>query len=91
MEEFDYLNSNVSKAFNESLEDRTSLVLEREIRERARLLHNLRYPKDEAVLRIRRNLAWEFDDTWTRKEPKVMAMVETIVSELYKHLTNKRD
>ena len=91
MEEFDYLNSNVSKDFEDSLGDRSSHMFEREIKERAQLLHNLHYPKDQTILRIRHNLAWEFDDAWTRKEPKMVAMVETIVYDVYKRLADKRD
>ena len=89
MEEFDYLNSNVSKAFNEKIRVRSEEMFEREVRERAQMLYNLRYSQEDAVTRIEDNLAWEFDDTWTQRAPSCQSRVSSLVAEIYGRLKGR--
>lgn len=91
MEEFDYLNSNVSAAFNEKMRTRSLEAFEREVRERAKLLYNLRYPLDDAIARIKQNIVWEFDDAWVYRVPIIYSKVEEIVKERYARMQNRAD
>lgn len=91
MEEFDYLNSNVSVPFNESMADRSREAFSREVKDKARLMYNLRFGKKEAVERILGNIAWEFDDTWTTRLPEGYEDVESIVDAVYGKMAGKKD
>lgn len=91
VEEFDYLNSNISEPFNEALVVRSDDMLQREVRDRARLLYNLRYDVKKATARIRNNVAWEFDHSWNKNDPAVLARVDDIVADVYKRMEGKRD
>ena len=58
----------------------------RAIEERARLLHNLRYPVKQATARIRADLDWEFDaDLASTPRPKFYKDVPGIVKTVYAH------
>jgi len=91
VEEFDYLNSNISKPFNEALEVRSDEMFSREVREKARLLYNLRYGKEKAIARIKNNIDWEFDHSWNKNDPTILGRVEEIVADAYKRMEGKRD
>lgn len=91
MQEFDYLESNLSSRFAGELDGRSLEAFKQEVKERAALLLTLRYSAAQAVARIEQNIRWEFDDAWTRKEPTVLGLVEKIVGEVYKnHPDSKR-
>jgi hypothetical protein len=91
MEDFDYLNPNISVAFNEKLAGRSRDAFEKEVKERARLLYNLKFGKKEAVDRIQRNIAWEFDSTWTSRLPDAHKLVKKIVGAVYSGMAGKKD
>lgn len=64
---------------------------ENAVRERARLLFNLKYPLAEAVQRIRRGLDWEFDATvWPKQPPAFFARVPGWVEAVYTQMTPGR-
>jgi len=90
-EQFDYLNSDVSAPFNEKLAARSQETFEREVRERAQLMCHLRFRREDTIARLKQNIAWEFDDAWTKKAPSIHAQIEAIVTEVYKHLEGKKD
>jgi len=83
---FDYMQSNLSKRFNAGLAGRFDEAFVAEVKERARLLFNLRVPLDEAVERISKNIEWEFDDTWTGGTPPVHEQTREIVTGVFAHL-----
>lgn len=85
MQEFDYLESNLSSKFAKELDGRSLEAFKQEVKERATLLLQLRYSASQAIARIEQNIRWEFDDTWTHKEPAVLGFVETIVGDVYKN------
>ena len=89
MQEFDYLSSNLSIRFTEELEGRCIEMFKREVRERAGLLFNLRFSQEEAVRRIESNIRWEFDDTWTRKEPLILPAVKDLVADVYRKRSSR--
>lgn len=61
---------------------------EKAVRERARLLFNLRYPASAATQRILAGLSWEFDTSvWPRKAPGFMKSVKKWVDDTYKQMT----
>jgi hypothetical protein len=91
MEPFDYLNSNLSARFGGEMRTRSVEEFEREIRERARLLFNLKYKAADAAARIRQNVAWEFDDAWTKALPDFATRIDDIVAAVYKHVEGKKD
>jgi hypothetical protein len=91
VEEFDYLNSNLSEQFNQKISVRSMEMFELEVKERTRLLFNLRYPEDKAVARIRNNIEWEFDHSWNANDPAVLDRVATIVKDYYKYMQGKLD
>ena len=84
---FDYLESNLSKSFKESIAGRFDEAFVSEVKERSRLLFNLRVPLEEAIDRINKNVEWEFDGTWTGGAPPVHEQTREIVSAVYAHLT----
>jgi len=84
---FDYMQSNVSKRFNEDLGGRFDESFRADVQERARLLFNLRLSLDEAVERINKNVEWEFDGTWTSGLPPVHEQTREIVAAVYAKLT----
>jgi hypothetical protein len=43
------------------------------------------------VSRLKQNIAWEFDDAWTRKSPSVSDRIDELVALVYKHLEGKKD
>ena len=90
-EEFDYLNSNVSKPFNEKVQARSEEMFKREVLERARLLHNLNYSSQDAIARIKDNISWEFDGTWTTKNPAIFEEIDGLVKSVFKKLEGKLD
>jgi hypothetical protein len=90
-EEFDYLNSNLSEGFGKKIVVRSGEMFVKEVRERARLLYNLKFAPDDAVARIQQNLAWEFDDGWKNSKPEVFGQIKQIVADLYGHMQNKLD
>jgi len=90
MEEFDYLNSNLSKRFGKEIEKRSEETFEVEVRERARLLFNLGYGIKDAVERIKKNIEWECDDAWTLKLPGFYEKVEAITKDQYDRLSGKK-
>ncbi len=90
-EEFDYLNSNLSEPFNEKVLVRSEEMFKREVLERARLLHNLKYSSKDAITRIKDNLSWEFDGTWTTRLPGIFEQIDELVNSVYKKLEGKLD
>jgi putative IMPACT (imprinted ancient) family translation regulator len=90
-EQFDYLNSNLSLPFNEKIAVRNAEMFEREVRERAKLMCHLKYSQADTVSRLKQNIAWEFDDAWTRKSPSVSDRIDELVALVYKHLEGKKD
>lgn len=90
-EEFDYLNSNLSAPFNEQMKVRSNEAFVREVTERAQMLYNLKYAPADAIARIRKNLEWEFDDTWAVRFPDAHGKVKEIVEGIYKRMEGKRD
>jgi len=91
VEEFDYLNSDVSELFNKALAVRSGEMFDREVAERAKLLYNLHYGLAEATARIKCNIEWEFDDSWTNNRPQIHARIDKVVKELYARMKEKRD
>ena len=60
----------------------------RAIRERAKLLFNLRFSLAEATDRIQAAYTWEFDDAFeSTKLPDFYAEIPALVGAVYKHLT----
>ena len=90
-EDFDYLNSNISKPFNEKVLARSEEMFKREILERAQLLYNLKYSSKDAITRIKENFSWEFDGTWTTKRPSIFEQIDELVTSIYKKLEGKLD
>jgi len=61
---------------------------EKAIRERARLLFNLRYSAADATRRITDGLRWEFDSTiWPKTPPAFLAQVPSWVEDVYRQMT----
>jgi hypothetical protein len=61
---------------------------EKFVRERARLLFNLRFPVETAIGRIDAALRWELDTTvWPRKAPAFLEKVPAWVREVYAQMT----
>jgi len=89
MPEFDYLSSNLSIRFSKELEGRCIEMFKKEVRERAALLFNLKFSREDAVHRIEQNIRWEFDDAWTKKDPPILPKVKDLVAEVYKKRTTK--
>ncbi|MBM4370679.1 MAG: hypothetical protein FJ098_03450 [Deltaproteobacteria bacterium] len=83
---FDTMCSNLSPEFAESIQGRFDEMFLREVRERARLLFNLKVPLEEAIRRIQENVLWEFDDTWTGGQPAVHGRTREVVTGIYAHL-----
>ena len=90
-EDFDYLNSNISEPFNDKVRVRSEEMFKREILERSQLLYNLKYSSEDAITRIKENLSWEFDGTWTNKLPSVFEHIDELVKSVYKKLEGKLD
>jgi len=90
-EEFDYLNSNLSEPFNKKIRIRSSEMFEAEVRERAKLLFNLRFSVEKAISRIRHNLEWEFDQTWNKSAPAILEQLDSIVRNHYSKMQGKLD
>ena len=90
-EEFDYLNSNLSEPFNKKIRIRSNEMFDTEVRERARLLFNLRFSVDKAISRIRNNIEWEFDQTWNRSNPAILEQLDSIVRDYYSKMQGKLD
>lgn len=57
----------------------------REIRERARLLYNLRFSAQATTQRIQRAIAWEFDDFASTPMPAFYDEVGALVEAVYAH------
>jgi hypothetical protein len=91
VEEFDYLNSNLSQSFAKDIAPRAGEMFEQEVRERARLLYNLKYSVAEAIARIRNNIEWEFDQSWNKQDPAILQQVDKIVKAFYKTMKGKLD
>ncbi len=91
LEEFDYLNSDLSEAFNESVTVRSGEMFEKEVNERVRLLYNLKFSAKEAIARIKNNIEWEFDHTWNDSDPAILKRLNTIVKGYYKTMKGKLD
>jgi len=91
MEEFDYLNSNLSAVFNEQLKVRSLESFEQEVAERARLLFNLKFSLDDAIARIKQNIAWEFDDAWAYQVPAIYSRIDAIVKDRYSRMEGRKD
>ena len=77
---FDWMCPEVNKTFVKKLAPRFLEMQHREIEERARLLHGLKFDRDAAVARIQRNIAWEFELT---KLPAFYKDVPKIVDRVY--------
>jgi len=90
-EEFDYLNSNISVPFNEKISVRSTEMFELEVRERARLLYNLKFKQDQTIARLKHNISWEFDDAWTTGDHPLLARIDDMVATVYKRMKGKRD
>lgn len=91
VEEFDYLNSDLSESFNKSVSARSDEMFEKEVTERAHLLYNLKYSAKEAVARIRSNIEWEFDHTWNKDDPAILKRLDSIVKGYFKNMKGKLD
>jgi hypothetical protein len=91
LEEFDYLNSDISEAFNKSVSDRSGEMFEKEVNEKVRLLYNLKYSAKESIARIKNNIEWEFDHTWNKDDPAILKRLNTIVKGYYKTMKGKLD
>lgn len=91
LEEFDYLNSDLSESFNKSVAARSDEMFEKEVKERARLLYNLRFSAKAAVARIRANIEWEFDNTWNKDDPAILKRLDAIVKAYFKSMKGKLD
>jgi len=91
MEEFDYLNSNLSAAFNQKILVRSREAFEQEVAERIKLLFNLQFPPEQATRRIRDNIGWEFDSTWNKAQPELLGLIEGMVSNYYASRKGKLD
>lgn len=81
---FDYLHSSVPKSYLDAGEKAETQYL-REIEQRAALLFRLGYSKDEAIARLRGNLAWDWEcnpnpDFVARLKESVAGVVERIYS-----------
>lgn len=90
MATFDYYCPNLPAGLGKALEGRSNEAFAQEIEERTALLHKLGYSKEQTVARIKANLAWEFDATWTKKAPAFIKTVDKIVTAYYKKLAGKR-
>ncbi len=90
-EEFDYLNSDLSEAFDKKVSVRSSEMFEKEVMERVRLLYNLKFSAKAATARIRNNIEWEFDHTWNTNDPAILKRLNGIVKGYYKTMKGKLD
>lgn len=62
--------------------DKSAKMYENEIGERAALLLRLGYSKDEALMRLRGNVAWDFE---LHKDPGHGAKIEAILDKVFKN------
>lgn len=81
---FDYLHSSVPKSYRNAGEKAEAQYL-RELEQRAALLFRLGYARDEAVARLRGNLAWDWEcnpnpDFVAKLKESVAVVVERIYS-----------
>ena len=64
---------------------------EKAVRERAKLLFNLRFPAAETTKRILAGLAWEFDaSVWPKTPPAFLGEVPGWVDDVYLRMTPTR-
>ena len=84
---FDYMKSDLSKGFGDTISGRFDESFIAEVKERARLMFNLRVPLEDAIRRITENIEWEFDETWTTSQPELPAHTTELVTGVYAHLT----
>jgi hypothetical protein len=84
---FDYVVSNLSARYGTELKARFNDTFVREVKERARLLFNLRVPLEDAIRRISENIEWEFDDAWTGGLPAIHKKTRDVIKSVYAHLT----
>jgi hypothetical protein len=78
---FDWYCPKTNPAFQKKLAGRFEESALAEIEQRAHLLLNLRFPREAAVARIQRNIAWEFELTTL---PKFAGKVREIVDRVYR-------
>ena len=83
---FDWYYSTEPRAFKEKIDNRFEEVYLDEVRFRARLFFNLRYPLDYAIKRIKENLEWEFE---LSKVPPFSNKIEQEVRAIYDHYSKK--
>ncbi len=91
MAPFDYYRPSLPDTLDKELKGRSTEAFEAEIAQRAALLQKLGYSKDQTAARIKANIAWEFDSTWTKKAPSFVKTVDKVVTALYKKMSGKRD
>lgn len=84
---FDYMKSDLSKDFNDKIRGRFDEAFIAEVKERAKLMFNLRVPLEDAIRRISENIDWEFDETWTTSQPQLPGQTTEIVTGVYAHLS----
>ena len=84
---FDYMKSDLSKEFNDKIRGRFDEAFIAEVKERAKLMFNLRVPMEDAIRRISENIEWEFDETWTTTGQELPARTTELVTGVYAHLS----
>lgn len=80
---FDYYHPKIPEDFREKIKNRFYEMHYTEMRERAKLYFNLRFPRNKAIKRIKQNIEWDFELSVI---PPFYNDVEKIVEEVYKYL-----
>jgi len=77
---FDWMEPSVSEGQAGRERAATIAAMERELADRAALLHRLGYSLSDAQLRVRGNLLWDFE---VQGRPPIAARVDAIVARVY--------
>jgi len=78
---FDWLHNKINPEFAKKIEPRFYEMHRLEMEQRARLLFNLKYPRERAIERIRQNIAWDFE---LSRIPQFYEEVPEVVDRVYR-------
>ena len=79
---FAWYHSQIPDAFKDKIANRFEEVYLSEVRDRARLFFNLRYPLEYAIHRLMENIEWEFELSVV---PDFSRKIRDVVTEVYRH------
>lgn len=91
MAPFDYYTSNLPGNLAKTQQNRSTEAFVQEIEEKTTLLHKLGFTKDQVIARLKANISWEFDKTWTDKNPSFLKSIDKVVTAYFKKMADKRD